>query len=249
VGSSPAKRVNFSKVSKSIGKSDFGQTGVGKAVTGITGAIGKGQDFIDNTKKNISTKISNVIGSKEESTDKDPNATSMEEINIPGAGEEPHYLAGGGFSTVETPELPTTPIVKKSPAKFDMSQVSSMMGSGGGGGKGFVSAWAEESDNPWADEQDEEVEEAADEIKDANQARERDESSFKLKSGNTPPFKMMGSSPLKQHGTYDEVKKGTKAGLVVSDTQSLASEARSKESEIKAKIKEIEGHSKNNDEE
>tara|TARA_R100001244_G_scaffold76076_1_gene60515 strand:+ start:221 stop:661 length:441 start_codon:yes stop_codon:yes gene_type:complete len=64
----PMKKVGFSKVSKAIDESDFGDTDVGGALSDITGAVGKGQDFITDTKKKINTKIAGIFGGDDEET-------------------------------------------------------------------------------------------------------------------------------------------------------------------------------------
>ena len=49
----PMKKVSFSTLSKTIGDSKLGETGVGEVLTDVTGVIGKGQDFITSVKDKI----------------------------------------------------------------------------------------------------------------------------------------------------------------------------------------------------
>ena len=58
-------------------------------------------------------------------------------------------------------------------------------------------------------------------------------SPFTMRSGNTTPFKKMGSSPVKQNGDHDQVTKKEQRKSIISDVQDMS------KSEIRKYIKDV----------
>ena len=95
-GQTPIKKISFSTLSKTLGSGKFGETGVGKVLTDVTGAIGKGQDFITKMKDKIGVERA---GSVEEDIDT-PNTPDVDinpETPAPPAPPPPESAPKGKY--------------------------------------------------------------------------------------------------------------------------------------------------------
>ena len=123
----PMKKINFSKLSESIGESKFGETGVGEVLTDVTGVIGKGQDFITSTKDKIG-----AVGDDDTDVEVEENVEKNieEDIETPPPPPPPEAPTGKyqGEGKINQP-FEFNPFPKKaSPAKVPTQTISKPVG-------------------------------------------------------------------------------------------------------------------------